>query len=388
MGTPEVLKLIADRAQSLPKVDSLKTTKARDLEQEFAKQLVLCLTSSKRDTRTAAEELLVICTKNNVISGKSVHKVIRDMSQAQQRSILVIVEKIISNETVSTSTEGESTQTPAKSKARRMSSTPQGQSTPRGPTRMNRGSAIVNREALKSARTIEREVSVDSAELEDDNAHPLMISSHPVRGPKKSDNWPEFPEEPTSDSLLQNLKKNWFVFLPHSSQIALFPTGGMRKQDCAISGVNILSKAVNFARECPSDKSVFDQLDFILKWVSFALASREHTVGLQSLLKFVKSLFSLLKMRTYQMDDNEIGIVIPHLLERGSTAKVGRNLDLLICLNLRTFFSRSNLLIYYFLFTQIGAISCYVSGYHIIGHYGSSNSKSSKVWCFVLYSGP
>jgi len=330
VGTPEALKLLADRAPSLPKVDSLKTTKARDLEQEFARQVVFCLTSSKKDTRAAAEELLVICIEHNVVSEKSVNKVVREMGQAQRRSVSAIVEKIIGNEVVKT--EGVSaipSQTPAKSKnalARRMSLTPRGQSTPRRSTRSNRGGTSSTQDAPISARKIEQGASADTAELEEDTFHPLQgsgegKSSHPVKGSKKSDNWPEFPEEPTSDSLLLSLKKSWFTFLPHSSQTILFPAGGMRKQDCAIPGVNILSKAVNLARDFPSDNCIFEQLDFILKWVSFALASREHTVGLQSLLKFVKSLFSLLRIRTYQMDDDEIGILIPHLLERGSTAK-------------------------------------------------------------------
>ena len=63
------------------------------------------------------------------------------------------------------------------------------------------------------------------------------------------------------------------------------------------------------------------QLDFVVKWLVFALCSRETTVGLQSVLELTKELFSYLCGRKYEISDPVALELVPYIFEEASNGK-------------------------------------------------------------------
>ena len=117
-----------------------------------------------------------------------------------------------------------------------------------------------------------------------------------------------------------NLKKYWST-LPPTSSSALFPNSGIKKQDDAMKGCDVIASAVLIDRSGDTD-AVENQLDPIQKWIVFVLCSKESTVGLQSLVGMIKSLFSFLLDIKHELTDSESLVLLPFLLEKASTAKV------------------------------------------------------------------
>jgi cytoskeleton-associated protein 5 len=107
--------------------------------------------------------------------------------------------------------------------------------------------------------------------------------------------WPEYPEEPRGQSIFGALKKSWAPALPQTTATMLFPETGIKKQDDAQAGCDILKRAIEID-ESERTKATIEQLDLILKWFAFAFASKETSVGLQTILDFIRSLLSFLKI--------------------------------------------------------------------------------------------
>ena len=66
---------------------------------------------------------------------------------------------------------------------------------------------------------------------------------------RKKECWPDYPELPYALTFSSTLTKNWTPLLNPSAASAFFPASGMKKQDDAIAGCQIISKAVAFELE-------------------------------------------------------------------------------------------------------------------------------------------
>jgi hypothetical protein len=133
--------------------------------------------------------------------------------------------------------------------------------------------------------------------------------------------WPEYPEEPLGPSLYNGLKKAWSPLLPPESTKKLFPDGGIRKQDDAMDGCELLSRAIVMERS-GEEFAIVEQFGLLLKWTVYILCSKESTVGLQALLSFFSDLFDFLRETKYELSDSEALTVVPWIFDKASVAKV------------------------------------------------------------------
>ena len=136
----------------------------------------------------------------------------------------------------------------------------------------------------------------------------------------KDDSWPEYSEEPSSDSI-QALRKSLAELVPSASIDVLLPQSGLRTHEDCISGCDLLSKAIWYSRD-NDDSSFLEMLDFIFKWAACAILLRNHTSGFRKLLSTILELFERLDELSYAISDGEAHILLPYLLDKASVAKV------------------------------------------------------------------
>lgn len=298
---------------------------------KFAAVLVECLTSSKSETRSSAEELLNHCLKNNVIRFKSVTKGVSRLKPAQQRSVGPTIAKF---ENV-TSGGKEQGQTIDRSKDGQGVPPPLSSRPPQPSVQASRPpppSVLPNRLGPKREATPERmksgvaEANVSSQHTRSRPIHPLMgnmssVAVKKARAAGKTANWPEFPEEPTDSMFLANLKKYWAPLLPVTSVDVLFPGNGIKKQDDGKEGCNLLSRAIAMERSGEGE-ALIEQLEFVLKWLTCVLCSRESSVGQQALLSLLLELFDFVKRCKYELSDADAAIIVPYLYEKAGFSKV------------------------------------------------------------------
>lgn len=132
--------------------------------------------------------------------------------------------------------------------------------------------------------------------------------------------WPEYPEEPSGSSLLSGLRKAWAPLIPSESIKELFPDGGIRKQDDAIGGFDILETSIDMER-AGHGMVIAEQLGFILRWSVFVMSCKESTVGLTGLLSMLSKLTSHLRSLKYEFSDGETILFVPFLFEKASISK-------------------------------------------------------------------
>lgn len=307
-----------DCIEFFPKLNNLLTSKSRDLEEEFTKQILFCLTSSKSETRSTAEKILKEGVSANVISRSSLEKAFRDMSQAQQRGVSSVFKTILSDSNDDTDDSLSRHASSKSSKERYLTGKSRGSTVGKARERVSIKPTIQSNGDLSIFQSKSKEESITAASNNVSLSHQLLNRKKLF---SRSDNWPEFPEEPTNPSLLASLCKVWSSSLTLSAISALFPKGGIPKQDNAMAGVKVLSSALITTETNASNNIVLNHLDMIMKWISFSLCARENTIGLQLLLKFITDLLSFIKRCNYILDDIEMGL-ISHLLEKASIAKV------------------------------------------------------------------
>ena len=323
VGTPEVLAFMTECAEHFPKHKDLKSAKSRDLEGEFAKQCLFCLTSSKSETRSAVENLIRECLSFDVISRASIEKAFKTLPQAEQRSISNTLRTFFSdcNENSNIPL---STSIASKSKYNRERNGVDKNRTSiggRGRSTSSRNNSTNNSLVSSVSRINTKEIPMNVQTEDLSLIFPLLKRTKPFT---KSDNWPDFPEEPSNQSLLMVLNKAWSSCLTPFAVSELFPQEGIQKQDDAMAGIKVLSSSLTMEGRNGPNYLVLDHIDMISKWVAFSLCTRENTVGLQCLLKFLRDFLSFLKSCNYRFNDSEAGVLFPLLLEKASLAKVIR----------------------------------------------------------------
>ena len=152
-------------------------------------------------------------------------------------------------------------------------------------------------------------------------SHVLSISKW-QRLMQQRDHIPEYPEEPLHIDVFKALKKTWSSLIPSETMQVLFPTNGILKQDDAIDGCTLLTRAVSLSAENGEHNIILEQVDLIIRWISIALCSRNQTSGLEPLLHFLHEFISFLHNESYQLLDSESAMLLPYIIERAGSTKV------------------------------------------------------------------
>ena len=318
-GLPDLISLIAAAAARIPDLDAIVGTRAQPLGEKFASTVIDCLTSSKSETRSVAEDLLRECLKHGAISSQTVRSGLAHLKPAQQRAISPIIAGLVSPLATS-SPRGEKENQPRtdSSQSSRSISTQsvakRNLIAPRSAAPTQVAKAVSRSQLIRKSEIVEPEKRT--------GGHPLGRASSGSKSTRlnRRHNWPEYPEEPSGTTLhLSSLKKAWNT-LPSPSVAALFPEGGIKQQEDAQGGCHLLVQAIH-ADVKEGSSEVIQHLDLILKWISVALCSREKTIGLQAILALLMDLFTFLAEREYTMLDEESSVIVPFVMEKASIAK-------------------------------------------------------------------
>lgn len=191
----------------------------------------------------------------------------------------------------------------------------------------NRSMSRSRRESAAGSRQSSEHLGSFTDLMSDPAFHPLKSESaihvpKAHRISKQRDHLPEYPEEPSGKDTLYDLKRTWAPLLPHSSVEILFPTAGIKVQDDASLGCELLSRGIDMLIENEEEEVVLNQVDLIIRWYACALCSRETTKGMQSLVSFLTNLAAILRDRKYHLTDSESFMLLPYLLEKAGAAKV------------------------------------------------------------------
>jgi hypothetical protein len=313
-GLAEVLLLLLGIAEHFPNLDEVASTRGQTLGETFSSAIVLCLTSSKSETRSAASSLLDVCIENGVVSLESIRKSTERLKPATQRTLGPMIAKFARN-APSSARNGKENLPTGDSRVAKERTAPVAAVAAPAPTKP------MEREGKPGVRSSAQATSRDQAPKEETLRHPL-VGRNGMRALKSSKTmvWPEFPEEPLGSVIFGNLRKYWIVVLPPKTASDLFPSSGIRKQDDAMDGIEVLSRALEIDRS--SDASIIEQqLEPVLKWISYVLCSKEVTVGLQALLSLTSDLISLLVELKRELSDSEAIAIVPFLFEKASISK-------------------------------------------------------------------
>jgi hypothetical protein len=278
---------------------------------KYAAVLIDCLTSSKSETRSIALSLIEASVDNGLIGLDNIKKATDRLKPALQRSVGPLIANI-----------AKKSQPPVNAIVSNLPNECAQKATKSGDRRPRLNSK--DHPDTSAAQISRRKVDDNSPSKSTSHQplHPLVPDSgRHASGVSRIIIWTEYPEEPHG-SILENLKRGWALILPSSSVTALFPNSGIRKQDDAKSGIELLTRAISVDRRSGS-VAVVDQLDVILKWLMFALCSKESTTGLVDILALWKDLFCYLLEVQHELSDSEAIETVPLLLDKASGAKVG-----------------------------------------------------------------
>jgi hypothetical protein len=320
-GIPDVLYFASNAAEHLPNLDSVTSSRGASLGEKLGSSIVGCLTSSKAETRSAAEGLLKAFVENGVISIGSAKKGMQKLLPAQQRSVGPVLSKLAGATSSRANKENDSqSREAAKAHDTRTSESL---------VRRVGGDAAKQKSdhktAAKSASNRRAPVATGMSRDRRECSHPLLNSVTTVGRSKvsiRSINWPEYPEEPSGSTSFASLKKIMSPSLSENAIASLFPDEGIRKQEDAIPGCDLLSETITFERKS-GGLAMVDHLDLILMWTAYALCSRENTVGFQAILSLLQKLALFLSESDCELSDAQGVLLLPYLFEKASVAKVG-----------------------------------------------------------------
>jgi len=357
VGLPDVLAIIADLVTYFPKVDHSSKSKAKTGEALFAQSIIKCLISSQSDSRARAEEILKESIKSRVLNMSSLEKASAKLLAVEQRKVRPILDSLGSMPIE----EIPSQQSPRKNMPRAASTIPfqkpksspgrpkstvpfhhSGRDSPaqsimsssrsRAPSRTsqtkpNRRSVSRNRrDSTPGTKSVSDYSSAVSDLVTDPGFHPFKTESgisvsKAHRLNRQREHLPEYPEDPSGKDVLNNLKKTWSPLLPHPTSEVLFPTGGIKMQDDASSGCDLLCRGIDMLLESGEENILIEQIDLVIRWFACAFCSRDTTKGMQSMMSFLVKLAHLIKEADYELTDTESFMLLPYLLEKAGAAK-------------------------------------------------------------------
>ena len=320
-----MLDLTRSFADRLGDLDSVASQGGNTLGARLAKVLVQGLSSSKSEIRASCEALLGDCVKNRVVGIATVKKIAGRQKPAVQRAIAPIVTKLSAPTGVPPAPPD---QPPVEHgdncpDAESVSSVPRGARTP---VRQSIAKNEVPRSTVFRATESNDQDIPRSPRRNTSVSNPLVASAGTALTQKskaalKSMTWPEYPEEPSGSLVLNALKRAWSPLIPVDSTKQLFPDDGIKKQDDAMAGFELLSRAI-VMESAGEGCAIVEQFNFIWKWMTYVLCCKESTVGLQSLLQLASDLVDHIRRLNYELSDSEAMTFVPHLFDKASTAKV------------------------------------------------------------------
>ena len=330
VGLASLVAFLQSLVEDFPNLDDTTSSRGESLGEKFAPVLIECLLSTKADTRAESSALVKMYAGKGIISVSTFIRASEKLKPAKQRSVKPILEDLKLSPSVSPEKENKPSARGQDGASGQLSHT-----TPRiprggqGPSSLSRTQArtrtaktesgvrppprVLNSKMRSNHDTVSGDVRLSN------DSHPFVTRVASRLQPRPII-WPEFPEEPTGPSNFGNLKKSWSPFLPQTSIMKLFPSSGIKKQDDALDGCELIQSAITMDQS-REDSVVISQLGYVLKWSTFVLCSKEATVGLQALLDVILNLFLLLAERKYELDDAECMALVPYIIERASTAK-------------------------------------------------------------------
>ena len=330
VGIAGILTLTKAFAPKLPDLDKISSQRGETVGGRFSKVLVNALSSSKAEIRSAAESLLSECITNNVFSMQTAKKCMGRMVPAKQRTIGMILAKISSSSSASSSAraivEASPIKPPRVSSSRAPPVEPQSKSMERSAIQKPKSTQRTAGPKSRLGTNSKPSVNHDDEEPTDDNAsNPLVVHANPngiqkSRAAMRSVTWPEYPEEPSGTPLYNGLKKAWSHIIPLNSTKKLFPDKGIRNQSDVNDAFDILRQAIKMDKE-DQGCVVVEQLHFILRWSVYVMGCKESAVGLTGLLDMLSDLISYLNGRTHEFSDPEVSLFVPFLYEKASVAK-------------------------------------------------------------------
>ena len=327
VGIAGIFTFTTSFASKLPNLDKISSQRGETVGGRFAKVLVNALSSSKAEIRSAAEALLSECISNKVFSMQSAKKCMGKMVPAKQRTVGMMLAKI-SSSMVSSNGDVQDETTPSKPSrissnrappVERVHSKSMERSTAQKKSTA-RTSGPRSRLGTYSKSSVKEE---DEEPVEDDASHPLRGNPNGIqksRAAMRSVTWPEYPEEPSGNSLYSGLKKAWSQIIPPSSTKKLFPDKGIRNQSDVNGACEMLRDAIKMD-VADQQSVVVEQLHFLLRWSVFVMGCKESAVGLTGLLDMLSDLISYLNDRLHEFSDPEVSLFVPFLFEKASVAK-------------------------------------------------------------------
>jgi hypothetical protein len=298
-------------------LEIISASRGQGLGEKYAIVVVNCLTSSKSETRSAASSLLATSIENGIIGRESIRKATEKLKPALQLSVGPLIAKMTQNAPASSlngkenlslcdservtsddkRTDSHGTQKTEKPKTPKLPS----------PERRTHKSSLGNVTETHSSPSSER--------------HPLVsLSGKRYVKSGRTVIWTEYPKEPQG-SIFEDLKRFWAPFLPPTTTSLLFPPSGIKKQDDACDGCKLISKSLSLDR-ADVGQAVEEQLDLILKWLTFALCSKETTTALPEILAVFIDILNYMLEIGREFSDQEALETIPFWLEKSSSAKV------------------------------------------------------------------
>jgi cytoskeleton-associated protein 5 len=327
VGLSLLLDFLMSLVDDFPNLDETASSRGETLGEKFAPVLIECLLSTKSETRSASTELVKKYVEKCVCSASTFQRVSERLKPAKQRSVKPFLDDLSRSATASPGKENKpSVQSQQETPARLTNNSSRDERStipPRSSTR-SQTQASQNGVSVRQAPRALNYSSGNSAVPSPRNK--VSVGSHPLlsRTSSKTQHraiiWPEFPEEPTASSNFGDLKKSWSPFLPQTSILKLFPSSGIKKQDDALAGCQLIRSAVGLDQSRPNS-IVIEQLDYILKWLALVLCTREATVGLQALIDVILSLFHFLVEKQRELTDVECLTLIPFIIEKAANAK-------------------------------------------------------------------
>ena len=351
IGLPCVLEFAAKNAEYFPKIESMSKPQDRALEEQFTALILGCATSSKAETRTAAELLLMACTKFGVTTTQSIEKGLEKFSQVEQRNVRLALKSVgagRSEETPHNDNQRDKKLAMTRGKNDSDKLLEQGVefSADESNNLLSVQSILEDSHGTRNSHSSKESNNSCSSELpgnsnncSNDKLKMLLNDSHfvPVRSKdgientktqrtsrssRKHDPWPDYPDVPFGWNLFKSLKRAWGPLLPPESVGILFPSKGILKQEDALNGCILLSHAMKLLQASKEEEILISQLDLLNKWLAFAICSSESSVGMEALVSFMQRLFSFLQQKQYQMTDIESGLILPYLLQRAGDTQV------------------------------------------------------------------
>lgn len=326
-GLPDVLVFLTAKIKTLATTEQEKLSVHRPL----AKVIIRSLLSPKSGSRSAAESLLAVCSGNNFVPSATFDKEISKLSPAQQQTVRSFIPKMSKQDQELVDTFKKASERPRRP-GQMMSNrqtTQVGGPNNKTTTQSTRGGGLP-----RKSNNVAATHALPENPLQMNNARSAKPKGQRLAMLGKGDSWPDYSEEPSSDTI-EALRKSWSSFIPSSSIDVLLPQSGLRTHEDCISGCDLLSKAIGYSRD-NNDSSFLELLDFIFKWLTCAILLRNHTSGFRKLLSTIHDLFECLDELSYVISDAEALLLLPYLVDRAGVAKLHFKEDILTIFTLVT----------------------------------------------------